>query len=160
MRKAFTLIEVLVVVIIIGILASIAIPQYTKTIQKAKTAEAMIALGSLRCAMDRYWYEHVAIGSYDQQLDNATFLFPEQGDIVLDISNPNRAPNRQWNYALWDSNSLDVKQYEIEARRLLPDGGQDDNVWVQMNQDGEIRKSIDGDNRFEDDIGEEEEEEE
>ena len=47
MKKGFTLIELLVVVLIIGILSSIALPQYQNAVRKARTAEAISTLGSL-----------------------------------------------------------------------------------------------------------------
>ena len=58
MKKAFTLIELLVVVLIIGILSAIALPQYTKAVEKAKLAEALTTLGSLRKAIDVAKMEH------------------------------------------------------------------------------------------------------
>ena len=52
--KGFTLIEMLVVVLIIGILAAIALPQYRKTVEKAKVSEALMNIKAIEDTMHRY----------------------------------------------------------------------------------------------------------
>lgn len=50
MKKGFTLIELVVVIIIVGILAAVGMTQYTKVVEKGRAAEARLILGSLRTA--------------------------------------------------------------------------------------------------------------
>jgi type IV pilus assembly protein PilE len=53
----FTLIELMIVVAIIGILASIGYPNYKGYVVKANRAEAKVALEGLSGAMERYYSE-------------------------------------------------------------------------------------------------------
>jgi len=57
-RKGFTLVEVLIVVIIIGILASIGIPQFAASIEKAKGGEARAGLGHIQTGEKVYFAEN------------------------------------------------------------------------------------------------------
>jgi type IV pilus assembly protein PilA len=52
MRKAFTLVELLIVIAIIAILAAIAIPQYTKYVKKAAISNAEATLSSCLSAAE------------------------------------------------------------------------------------------------------------
>ena len=63
MRKAFTLIELLIVIIIIGILTTMAVPQYQKMVEKSKISQAFIKMDVLRKAERVYYMQ------YDRWLD-------------------------------------------------------------------------------------------
>lgn len=59
--RGFTLLELLMVVVIIAILSSIAIPQYIRTVERARMSEALSMLGQLHAAQVRMKAER---GSY------------------------------------------------------------------------------------------------
>lgn len=69
MRKGFTLLELLIVVVVIGILASIAIPQFFRVAERARAAEAINILGAVRRAEIRYYSEHGVLTSSGAQID-------------------------------------------------------------------------------------------
>lgn len=57
-HKGFTLIELMIVVAIIGLLASIAIPAYQDYVKKGKAAEATSALADARVKMEQFFQDN------------------------------------------------------------------------------------------------------
>ena len=57
-ESGFTLIELMIVVIVIGILAAVAIPMYQIVPERSKATEAVAALSLARTAMRAYYAEH------------------------------------------------------------------------------------------------------
>jgi prepilin-type N-terminal cleavage/methylation domain-containing protein len=59
-KQGFTLVELLVVIIIIGILAAVAIPQFGDSSTDAKKAALKENLRTLRSAVEKYYVDHNA----------------------------------------------------------------------------------------------------
>jgi prepilin-type N-terminal cleavage/methylation domain-containing protein len=57
-ERGFTLLELMIVVTIVGVLATVAIPMFQMVPERSKATEAMTALGLIRSAMRIYYAEH------------------------------------------------------------------------------------------------------
>ena len=86
--KGFTLLEILIVVIIVGILAALAIPYYVKTAESSKAAEAYANLNALRQA------EWVYYGKSGNFADDGEWTW-------LNIENPNDIPSPSRLFFYW-----------------------------------------------------------
>ena len=77
-NSGFTLVEILIVVIILGILAAIIIPQFTDASNEARTSSMNSNLQTLKSQMELYKVQHLDLYPFDQDDDGAL-------DAVADI---------------------------------------------------------------------------
>ena len=74
-RRAFTLIEILIVVVILGILAAIVIPQFTDASEEAMEASVRTQLQTIRSQIELYNVQNPAT-AYDGASPLGTFWDP------------------------------------------------------------------------------------
>lgn len=105
-HSGFTLIEVMIAVVIIGILASIAYPAYTDYIRRGKIAEALSTLAGTRARMEQFF------------LDNRTYVGSDAANMPCN-STVMDAGKKHFTYAC---SSLGTGTYTITATGVASDG--------------------------------------
>ncbi len=81
-ETGFSLMEVMITLVIIGLLAAIAYPAYTDTVTKSRRAAAQTALLDLQNRMERYFVDH---GTYA----TATIETGAATDVLSDATTEN-----------------------------------------------------------------------
>lgn len=95
----FTLIELLVVVLIIGILASVAMPQYNKAVEKSRATQALAILKSLYAAQETYY---MANGSYATSFDELDISVPWTGATKWFTLGHDTRANENWSLQIYN----------------------------------------------------------
>ena len=127
-KKGFTLTEILIVVVIIGILATLALPMFLKSLEKAKVGEAISNLNLIRTGQKIYFLEYSTFSS---------------GIPNLNVDNPNGDPDdtatRYFDYDITASSETDFTARATRGGRTAVDAPspyQDDEYTIS--KDGQI----------------------
>ena len=84
-NKGLTLIELLIVIVIVGVLAAIAIPAYRNYMQRARRADAKTALEQFRAAQEMFRAERGSYSINVNQLRNTWGVPGVSGDYNIDF---------------------------------------------------------------------------
>jgi prepilin-type N-terminal cleavage/methylation domain-containing protein len=109
-HRGFTLVELMIVVVIIGILSSVAIPQFQRMQLRTRTAERDVTANAIMRSVNDYW--------------NQTNRLPGPDGIVIDL--PQNPPNPEidgkqpfvqslghWNHVAWKPEGPLYFRYEV-----------------------------------------------
>jgi general secretion pathway protein G len=100
-EEGFTLIELMVVILIIGLLATIVVQNLRGATDKAKRIKAEADISALKTALDRYYLDNGSYPSSDQGLP-ALVSAPSNGKIPADYPPGGyieKIPNDPWGNA-------------------------------------------------------------
>ena len=113
--SGFTLIELLVVVLIIGILASIALPQYRKAVNKSRMVQLTIGMDSVRKGVEIYRLANGYLGGWQDALEENGDWWSNDSYFQLGTregSGEGATPNSVW-YCLQPKNGDKAYFYHV-----------------------------------------------
>jgi len=111
-RRAFTLIEILIVVVILGILAAIVIPQFTDASTEAMNASVRSQLQTIRSQLELYRvknldvYPDLVTNQWDDLVNGDYLQAAPKNPFMISGSNTSVGATISGNAWAWDGNDL------------------------------------------------------
>ena len=72
-ERGFTLVELAIVIVIIGVLASFGVPRFRDAVERSKAGESMNYLSAIRSSQERY---HAIYATYADDVTNLDIVIP------------------------------------------------------------------------------------
>ena len=113
-NKGFTLLEIIIVIVIIGVLTTLALPKLFTMIEASRATEAMATISSIRMAMQRYCLMNGTCRP--PNIAYGLLMDKSQGVNLLGIDFPEDSPGAHFSYQV-SAGALGSMHYIIVAKR-------------------------------------------
>ena len=117
LSRSFTLIELIVVIIIVGILAAVGISQYSTTVEKSRLAEAKIRIGAMRQLTHEYY------------INNGTLTGITYGDVGVN-ANCSTASFFTYSINAYSDTNCYLQAYRCTSGGKTPNGTRQYNFYM------------------------------
>jgi general secretion pathway protein G len=118
-QHGFTLIELMVVILIIGLLATIVVQNLRSATDKAKRVKAQADIAQIKSGLDRYYLDNGSYPTSDQG-PNGLVSAPGSGNVPKDWGGPylEKIPPDPWGNSYYyqsDGNSYVLKSFGADG---------------------------------------------
>lgn len=120
--RGFTIVELLIAVVVVGVLAAVALPTFLDSIRKSRRSDAMQALNSVQQAQERW---RGTRATYAGALANTA----PSGEPPNGLGLPTRSPNQYYDLALSNAGATG---YRVTASAVAGSSQASDGACAQL----------------------------